>query len=98
MMAAPVAVIVGAPLSEALLKLDGLVGLKGWQWLFLMFWATFDDVNGVHLARLLARVRAHRPAAPLPRISGLSPDERYALELELVDRSIVYAKDQLGPV
>ena len=60
------------------------------------YWATFDDVNGVYLARLLARVRAHPPASPLPRISGLSPDERYALELELVDRSIVYARDQLG--
>ena len=36
MMAAPVAVIVGAPVSEALLKLDGALGLHGWQWLFLV--------------------------------------------------------------
>lgn len=35
MAAAPVAVIVGAPLSEALLALDGRFGLRGWQWLFL---------------------------------------------------------------
>ena len=35
MTAAPVAVIVGAPLSEALLALDGRLGLAGWQWLFL---------------------------------------------------------------
>ena len=60
------------------------------------YWATFDDVNGIHLARLLSNIRAHKPRAPLPRITGLTPDERYALELELVDRSIVYARDHLG--
>ena len=36
MMAAPVAVIVGAPVSAALLELDGSLGLQGWQWLFLL--------------------------------------------------------------
>ena len=34
--------------------------------------------------------------APLPRITGLTPEERLALEMELVDRSIVYARDHLG--
>ena len=61
------------------------------------YWATFDDVNGVHLARLLRLIRAHKPAS-LPRISGLTPEERYALELEFVDRSIDYARDHLGLV
>src|SRR6478735_2007484 len=36
MMAAPIAVIVGGPLSEALLTLDGRLGLAGWQWLFII--------------------------------------------------------------
>lgn len=36
MTAAPVAVLVGAPVSEALLALDGVMGLAGWQWLFLV--------------------------------------------------------------
>ncbi len=62
------------------------------------YWATFDDVNGAHLARLLTRIRAHRPRAPLPRITGLTPDERYTLELELVDRSILFARNHLGLV
>ncbi len=60
------------------------------------YWATLDDVNGVQLARLLSAIRAHKPGSPLPRISGLTPDERYALELDLVERSIVYACRELG--
>jgi len=62
------------------------------------YWATFDEVNGIHLARMLSWVRAHRPRAPLPRITGLSPEQRYAFEMDLVDRSIVYARDHLGLV
>ena len=60
------------------------------------YWSTFDDVNGVALARTLSRIRANVPRAPLPRITGLSGEDRLALEMELVDRSIVYARDQLG--
>lgn len=36
MIAAPVAMAIGAPVSGALLKLDGVLDLKGWQWLFLV--------------------------------------------------------------
>jgi ACS family tartrate transporter-like MFS transporter len=36
MAAAPIAMIIGAPVSEALLTLDGRLGLQGWQWLFLV--------------------------------------------------------------
>jgi sugar phosphate isomerase/epimerase len=60
------------------------------------YWATFTDVNGLALAQTLQRVRAYRPDRPLPRISGLSPEERYHLELENVRRSIDYARDHLG--
>jgi len=35
MMAAPVSVIVGAPISAAFLAMHGAWGLKGWQWLFI---------------------------------------------------------------
>ncbi len=34
--AIPVSVIVGAPVSDALLTLDGWHGLRGWQWLFIV--------------------------------------------------------------
>lgn len=60
------------------------------------YWATFDDVNGVFLARMLAMVKANTPRAPLPRITGLTDEGRLALETELVRRSVDYARDHLG--
>ena len=36
MTAVPVTGLIGGPLSGALLELDGLHGLAGWQWLFLL--------------------------------------------------------------
>jgi MFS transporter, ACS family, tartrate transporter len=36
MTAVPVTGLIGGPLSGALLGLDGIYGLKGWQWLFLL--------------------------------------------------------------
>jgi ACS family tartrate transporter-like MFS transporter len=35
MMAIPISVLIGSPISEALLQMHGALGLKGWQWLFL---------------------------------------------------------------
>ena len=60
------------------------------------FWASFDDLNGIDLARALSRIRSGRRTGPLPRITGLSPDQRLALEHELVERSINYAREYLG--
>lgn len=36
MLAIPISVVIGAPLSAPLLALDGSLGLRGWQWLFLL--------------------------------------------------------------
>ena len=36
MMASPVAVIIGAPVSTAVLQMDRVLGFRGWQWLFLI--------------------------------------------------------------
>ena len=63
------------------------------------YWATFDDVNGIASGAPLSGLRApHSPRSPLPRITGLTPEERYALEMDLVERSIVYARNHLGLV
>ena len=35
MMALPLATVIGSPVSGALLGLDGVAGLAGWQWLFI---------------------------------------------------------------
>jgi sugar phosphate isomerase/epimerase len=60
------------------------------------YWSTFTDVPGADLARFLTRMRASRPAQPLPRISGLTGEARYALEVELVNRSVAYGGAHLG--
>ena len=36
MAAAPISVVLGSPLSSALLEMNGLLGLRGWQWMFIM--------------------------------------------------------------
>jgi ACS family tartrate transporter-like MFS transporter len=56
MMAAPIAIIVGAPVSEALLTLDGRMGLAGWQWLFLI-----EGLPAVVLGVIALRVLTDRP-------------------------------------
>jgi sugar phosphate permease len=56
MTAAPVAMLVGAPLSEALLGLDGRLGLDGWQWLFLI-----EGLPAVVLGVLALAILTDRP-------------------------------------
>jgi len=36
MMGIPISIMIGAPVSHAILGLDGRLGLAGWQWLFLV--------------------------------------------------------------
>ena len=36
MAAAPLSTVLGSPVSGALLEMDGLLGFKGWQWLFVL--------------------------------------------------------------
>jgi ACS family tartrate transporter-like MFS transporter len=67
MMAGPVAVIVGGPVSEALLALDGRLGLQGWQWLFLI-----EGLPAVVLGLLTLVVLTDRPEGA----AWLAPDDR----------------------
>lgn len=36
MAAAPISVVLGSPLSSALLEMNGVGGLRGWQWMFIL--------------------------------------------------------------
>jgi ACS family tartrate transporter-like MFS transporter len=74
MMAAPVAILVGAPLSEALLRLDGRLGFAGWQWMFL-----FEGLPAVVLGVLALVVLTDRPE----QAAWLRPDERVWLGAEM---------------
>lgn len=71
MTAAPIAVILGAPVSEALLMLDGRLGLAGWQWLFLV-----EGLPAVVLGVVCLRYLTDRPADA----SWLPPDQRAWLD------------------
>ena len=57
MMAAPVSIIIGAPISDRLLTLDGVLGLHGWQWLFLA-----EGLPAVVLGVVALRALTDRPA------------------------------------
>jgi ACS family tartrate transporter-like MFS transporter len=67
MMAAPIAIIVGAPVSEALLALHGRAGLAGWQWLFVV-----EGAPAVVLGIAALRVLTERPE----QAAWLPPDQR----------------------
>jgi MFS transporter, ACS family, tartrate transporter len=78
MMAAPVAIAVGAPVSQAILTLDGTLGLRDWQWLFLL-----EGLPAVVLGAIALRALTDRPedASWLPTadrawLVGTMHDER----------------------
>jgi len=58
MAALPLANIIGAPLSSAILGLNGLLGFAGWQWLFLL-----EGTPTMLLAFLVLRFMPDRPQA-----------------------------------
>jgi ACS family tartrate transporter-like MFS transporter len=70
MAAVPLATVIGAPLSGVLLGLDGVHGLKGWQWLFVI-----EGVPAVLLGLAALMVLDDGPATA----KWLSAPERKAL-------------------
>jgi ACS family tartrate transporter-like MFS transporter len=78
MMAAPVAILVGAPLSEALLQLDGWLGVAGWQWLFLI-----EGLPAVALGVAALWVLTDRPE----RAEWLDPEGRAWLSAKMASES-----------
>ena len=67
MAAAPAAGFIGSPISAALMQLDGLMGLRGWQWLFLL-----EGLPALVLGLITFRFLTDRPAVA----NWLTADER----------------------
>ncbi len=60
------------------------------------YWVTMPERNGIHLAKMLRYVRAHKPKSPLPWLEKMSKEESLALEASNLARSVAYASDVLG--
>ncbi len=67
MTATAMAGVIGAPLSSALLRLEGVWGLHGWQWLFII-----EGLPAVALGPVVLRYLSERPEDA----RWLTPDER----------------------
>jgi len=74
MTAAPVAILIGAQVSEALLRLDGWLGLAGWKWLFIV-----EGLPAVVLGLVALLVLTDRPE----QASWLDPEGRAWLSAEM---------------
>ena len=70
MAATPLATMVGGPVSGALLEFNGLFGLKGWQWLFIV-----EGLPAIVLGVIALRVLDNRTE----EANWLSKGERQAL-------------------
>jgi ACS family tartrate transporter-like MFS transporter len=67
----PIGSVIGGPLSAALLQLDGLAGLSGWRWMFII-----EGLPAVLLGLVMLRVIGNRPAEAV----WLSPEDRLIAE------------------
>ncbi|MGJ4952506.1 MFS transporter [Bradyrhizobium sp. HKCCYLS20291] len=81
----PVATFIGSPLSVGMLELDGLLGLRGWQWMFIL-----EGVPTVLLGFACLFVLSDRPS----EARWLSSDQRDWLQGQL-DRETL-AKRPIG--
>lgn len=67
MAAAPIATAIGSPISAALLEMHGIMGLAGWQWMFLI-----EAIPAVILGIVVFFYMTDRPE----KAAWLKPDER----------------------
>jgi MFS family permease len=85
--AAPLALVVGGPVSGALLNLDGVLSLAGWQWMFL--------IEG--LAACIVGVWAFGYMDDAPeKAKWLTDEERHALVARLELEASTKAREEAG--
>jgi len=89
MVAAPVAMAFGAPFSGLLLRLNGVGGLTGWQWLFLV-----EGVPAVILGLLALKVLVSKPE----NATWLTKEERDWLEIELARERALKPPQEHAPL
>lgn len=87
MAAVPLAGVIGAPLSGAVLGLDGIAGLAGWKWLFL--------IEGAPAIILAFAVLVALPDGP-DQASWLAEDERAAIAARMAREPAPRHRD-VGP-
>ena len=84
MAAIPLSTVIGAPISGLLLGMDGLMGMKGWQWLFII-----EAIPALLMSVAVLFYLTDRPA----EATWLEPDERAwltaRLQLERTKRETV---------
>jgi ACS family tartrate transporter-like MFS transporter len=86
--AVPVSNAVAAVLSGIILGMDGTLGLKGWQWIFIL-----EAMPAIVLAFVVLRLMTDRPALA----TWLKPEEREWLESELAaERSRVESAGRIS--
>ncbi|GAU03293.1 MFS transporter [Burkholderia stabilis] len=72
LMALPIAVVFGAPLSGAIMEtMDGVAGIRGWQWLFLL-----EGLPSAVLGVVILALLRNRPAD----VDWLTPREKQIIE------------------
>jgi MFS family permease len=89
MVAIPLSSLIGAPISGALLELDGLLGLKGWQWLYLI-----EAAPAVILSFVTFFYLTDRPADA----TWLAPDEREWLERRMAEEEAMRGRGSHQPL
>lgn len=79
MAAAPAAGLIGSPVSGALMQLNGLLSLRGWQWLFLV-----EGIPALVLGVITFRLLTDRPADA----EWLTEDERNWLSQTILQEQV----------
>jgi ACS family tartrate transporter-like MFS transporter len=87
--AIPIASFIAAPLSGFLLQLDGLAGLRGWQWMFIL-----EAAPAVILGFVCLRFLTDRPE----HARWLKPEQRDWLVREMASESGPVEEHKLGEI
>jgi len=87
-LALPVSVALGAPISTAILGMDGFLGVAGWKWIYLL-----EAIPTVLVGFLVLAVLTDKPA----KATWLTPAERDWLVGKLAaERRVVEARGKFG--